>query len=64
MSSKIVKLNGHKLKTEKIIRKVDRIVRSIDKLEIQSFKMVQDYVHGMTKMLRKGERKYSPNQWP
>ena len=33
MSSKIVKLNGHKLKTEKIIRKVDRIVCSIEKLE-------------------------------
>jgi len=33
MSSKIVKLNGHKLKAEKITRKVDRIVRSIEKLE-------------------------------
>ena len=33
MSSKIVKLNARKLKAEKIIRKVDRIVRSIETLE-------------------------------
>jgi len=31
--SKIVKLNGYKLKAEKITRKVDRIVRSIERLE-------------------------------
>ena len=31
--SKIVKLNAHKLKAEKITRKVDRIVRSIERLE-------------------------------
>jgi hypothetical protein len=41
MSSKIVKLNGHKLKTEKIIRKVDRIVRSIDKLERLNQKQIR-----------------------
>ena len=33
MSSKIVKLNGHKLKAEKITRKVNSIVRSIERLE-------------------------------
>ena len=33
MSSKIIKLNGHKLKAEKITRKVNRIVRSIERLE-------------------------------
>ena len=33
MSSKIVKLNAHKLKAEKITRKVDSIVRSIERLE-------------------------------
>ena len=31
--SKIVKLNARKLKAEKITRKVDRIVRSIERLE-------------------------------
>ena len=31
--SKIVKLNAHKLKAERIERKVDRIVRSIERLE-------------------------------
>lgn len=33
MSSKIVKLNGHKLKTDKVVRKIDSILRSIDKLQ-------------------------------
>ena len=33
MSSKIVKLNGHKLKAEKVIRKLDSILISIDRLE-------------------------------
>ena len=33
MSSKIVKLNGHKLKAEKVIRKLDSILNSIDRLE-------------------------------
>jgi len=33
MSSKIVKLNGHKLKAEKVIRKLDSILTSIDRLE-------------------------------
>lgn len=33
MSSKIVKLNVRKMKAEKITRKVDRIVRSIERLE-------------------------------
>jgi len=33
MSSKIVKLNGHKLKADKIVRKLDRIIRSIERLE-------------------------------
>lgn len=34
MSSKIVKLNGHKLKSDKIVRKLDRIIHSIERLEI------------------------------
>ena len=33
MSSKIVKLNGHKLTAEKVIRKLDSILNSIDRLE-------------------------------
>jgi len=33
MSSKIVKLNGHKLTAEKVIRKLDSILLSIDRLE-------------------------------
>jgi hypothetical protein len=33
MSSKIVKLNGHKLKADKIARKIESIVRSIERLE-------------------------------
>ena len=33
MSSKIVKLNGHKLKSDKIVRKLDRIIHSIERLE-------------------------------
>tara|TARA_R100000951_G_scaffold25228_1_gene21316 strand:- start:355 stop:477 length:123 start_codon:yes stop_codon:yes gene_type:complete len=33
MSSKIVKLNGHKLTAEKVIRKLDSILISIDRLE-------------------------------
>jgi hypothetical protein len=33
MSSKIVKLNGHKLKAEKVANKIDSIVRSIERLE-------------------------------
>jgi hypothetical protein len=31
--SKIVKLNGHKLKANKVVRKIDLIVRSIERLE-------------------------------
>jgi hypothetical protein len=31
--SKIVKLNGHKLKAEKVANKIDSIVRSIERLE-------------------------------
>jgi len=31
--SKIVKLNGHKLKADKIARKIESIVRSIERLE-------------------------------
>lgn len=41
MSSKIVKLNGHKLKAEKITRKVDRIVRSIERLERLNQKQIR-----------------------
>ncbi len=33
MSSKIVKLNGHKLKADKMVRKLDSILRSIERLE-------------------------------
>ena len=33
MSSKIVKLNGHKLKADKITKKVNSIIRSIERLE-------------------------------
>jgi|TARA_R110002124_G_scaffold185130_1_gene352578 hypothetical protein len=33
MSSKIVKLNGHKLTAEKVVRKLDSILNSIDRLE-------------------------------
>lgn len=33
MSSKIVKLNGHKLKKDKVVQKIDSILRSIDKLQ-------------------------------
>ncbi len=33
MSSKIVKLNGHKLKADKVVRKIESIVRSIERLE-------------------------------
>ncbi len=39
--SKIVKLNAHKLKAEKITRKVDRIVRSIERLERLNEKRVK-----------------------
>ena len=31
--SKIVKLNGHKLKATKVVRKINSIVRSIERLE-------------------------------
>ena len=31
--SKIVKLNGHKLKAEKVAKKIESIVRSIERLE-------------------------------
>tara|TARA_R110002020_G_scaffold454033_1_gene669297 strand:+ start:37 stop:150 length:114 start_codon:yes stop_codon:yes gene_type:complete len=31
--SKIVKLNGHKLKADKVVRKIESIVRSIERLE-------------------------------
>jgi hypothetical protein len=41
MSSKIVKLNAHKLKAEKITRKVDRIVRSIERLERLNQKQIR-----------------------
>jgi len=34
MSSKIVKLNGHKLKADRIVRKLDSILRSIKRLEM------------------------------
>jgi len=33
MSSKIVKLNGHKLKPQRVVSKIDAIVRSIERLE-------------------------------
>ena len=33
MSSKIVKLNGHKIKADKIARKIESILRSIERLE-------------------------------
>ena len=33
MSSKIVKLNGHKLKAQRVVIKIDAIVRSIERLE-------------------------------
>ena len=33
MSSKIVKLNGHKLKAQRVVSKIDAIVRSIERLE-------------------------------
>ena len=33
MSSKIVKLNGHKLKAKRVVSKIDAIVRSIERLE-------------------------------
>tara|TARA_R110000851_G_scaffold322352_1_gene488346 strand:+ start:294 stop:416 length:123 start_codon:yes stop_codon:yes gene_type:complete len=33
MSSKIVKLNGHKLTAEKMVKKLDAILTSIDRLE-------------------------------
>ena len=33
MSSKIVKLNGHKLKAQRVASKIDAIVRSIERLE-------------------------------
>ncbi len=33
MSSKIVKLNEHKLKADKVVKKIDSIVRSIERLE-------------------------------
>jgi hypothetical protein len=34
MSSKIVKMNGHKLKTDRIVRKLDSILHSIKRLEM------------------------------
>ena len=34
MSSKIVKLNGHKLKADKMVRKLDSILHSIKRLEM------------------------------
>ena len=33
MSSKIVKLNGHKLKAQRVVIKINSIVRSIERLE-------------------------------
>ncbi len=41
MSSKIVKLNAHKLKAEKIERKVNSIVRSIERLERLNQKQIR-----------------------
>lgn len=39
--SKIIKLNARKVKAEKITRKVDRIVRSIERLERLNQKQIR-----------------------
>jgi len=33
MSSKIVKLNGHKLKADRVVEKLDNILHSIERLK-------------------------------
>lgn len=41
MSSKIVKLNGHKLKADKMAQKLDSILRSIERLERLNQKQIR-----------------------